>query len=329
VRPDRRGRPHLQDHGRRRLLTDRLLDFGHRAWFRGLDAPRLHVWDRDAADLLRGPAGLDLRPGLLVADVGCGWGYLGHLLLPALSPGGRVDGYDLSEELLALGRRRAKEAGTRGLRFAWGDGCGLDVDDDRYDRAVCQTVLVHQSDPVRVLREMARVVKPGGVVVAIEPDRSLAALSRCADGVTSPEHALDLLAVQRHIEAGTRSFGAGDPGLGLRLPALFAEAGLQAPHAWLNPTLIGGAPPYDPAAEAWRQAELAATEPDAHADAWTAVQPLYEAGGGGPDLWQRTLRGAETARVERRRRLLDGTLASLSTPALIVCVARVGSCVNR
>ena len=97
-----------------------LVDFGQPQWFDRLDSHRRFFWDRAAADLLTGPDGLDLRAGLLVADFGCGWGYLGHLMLPSLSPSGRVDGFDLSEELLDTARKRAKEVGTRQLRFELG-----------------------------------------------------------------------------------------------------------------------------------------------------------------------------------------------------------------
>ena len=302
--------------------TGSLLDFGRGHWFEHLDAMRRFLWDPKALERLVGPSGLDLRAGALVADFGCGWGYLGHLLRHSVAPGGRIDGFDLSEELLDKARRRAREAGARGLRFELGDACGLDVDDNRYDRAICQTVLIHQSDPERVVREMARVVKPGGIVVAIEPDLCLAALSR-RDDLVSDAHLLDLIAVQLHVNAGARACGAGHYTIGGSLPALFASAGLRAPRAWLNPTLCQCTPPYDAAGEQYRQLRLVQSEAQAAAAEWQALRPLFEAGDGDGALWQRTREAAEVVRVERRQRLLDGTCAITCTSALTVCVARV------
>lgn len=305
-----------------RPVTEPLVDFGRPHWFEPPDDRRRFFWDRSAAAALTGPGGLDLRPGLLVCDVGCGWGYLGHLLLPSLSPGGRVDGFDLNEEALDTARRRTREAGARGLRFEPGDACALDLDPDRYDRAVCQTVLIHQSDPLRVLREMARVVKPGGLVVAIEPDLAVAALGR-RDGAASTQQVLDATAVHLHVEVGAARSGAGQYALGGQLPSLFAHAGLESPRAWLNPTLCQCTPPYDAAGEAWRQVLLTRSEAASEDAEWQAIHPLFEAGGGDPALWRRARDGAERARQERRRRLVEGSCAVTSSEHLVVCVGRV------
>ncbi len=202
-----------------------------------------------------------------------------------------------------------------------GDACDLDVEHDRYDRAVCQTVLVHQGDARRILREMARVVKPGGLVVAIEPDLSRGAPIR-QDGIATPEHELDCAAVQRHINAGAQAIGAGDYAVVSRLPALFSSVGLQAPRAWLNPTVIRCAPPWHAAGEAYRQVLLDRSHRGFEAEERQAMRPLFDAGGGDAVLWNRVVEGAEVCRQQRRRQLLAGTYASVVSSVLVVCVAR-------
>ncbi len=272
---------------------------------------------------LCGTGGLDLRPGLQVADLGCGWGYLGHLLLPSIAPGGRIDGFDLDDDALALGRSRARQVGARGLRFEPGAAASLDVDDDRYDRAVCQTLLIHQGDPLRVLQEMVRIVRPGGLVGVIEPDAALADAG-IDDGIETDAQNRDRRAVAAVLRSGAQAVGAGDHGLGARLPELFADAGLQDVRVWLNPTVLRCIPGEHGSAEVWRRVLLRRTEARAFAERWKADHALFVAGGGDPALWERARLGADALRRERRRRLLDGTWAARQSLGLMVCVGRVG-----
>jgi ubiquinone/menaquinone biosynthesis C-methylase UbiE len=118
---------------------------------------------RRSIDLLR------LRAGLSVLEVGCGVGHDALRLAAQVGPAGRVVGIDLSAELITRASQRAAPLGLP-VRFEVGNAQALGFADDSFDAARVDRVLQHLDDPGQAVREMARVVRPGGRVVALEPD---------------------------------------------------------------------------------------------------------------------------------------------------------------
>ena len=108
-------------------------------------------------------------PGLSVLDVGCGTGDSLRMIAERVLPGGRAVGVDVSASLLEVGRTRA---GDQGWSAEWveADAGDLPFDDGEFDSALAERVLQHVEDPAAVLREMRRVIRPGGMVVLAEPD---------------------------------------------------------------------------------------------------------------------------------------------------------------
>jgi demethylmenaquinone methyltransferase / 2-methoxy-6-polyprenyl-1,4-benzoquinol methylase len=128
-----------------------------------------HRWRARAADLAR------VDPGSRVLDVATGTGDLALELARRVAPGGEVVGSDFSEEMLA--RARAKWERARhtslgsveaSLRFEWGDALDLPYESDSFDAATVGFGARNFADLARGLREMARVVRPGGRVVVLE-----------------------------------------------------------------------------------------------------------------------------------------------------------------
>lgn len=99
-----------------------------------------------------------------VLDVGCGTGAFTRRVA-ALLPDSQVTGLDQDAARLAFARR---QGGRPNLDYAEGDLAALPFEDGRFDLAFCRFVLVHVADPGGALREMARVTRPGGRVVAYD-----------------------------------------------------------------------------------------------------------------------------------------------------------------
>ncbi|MFT4297232.1 MAG: methyltransferase domain-containing protein [Micropruina sp.] len=110
-----------------------------------------------------------LRPGLSLLDVGSGPGTITADLARLVAPG-RVVALETSEEIAALTRDGVVAAGGPEVECLVGDVHALDLPDDSFDVVHAHQVLQHLADPVRALREMVRVCRPGGVVAVRDGD---------------------------------------------------------------------------------------------------------------------------------------------------------------
>lgn len=109
----------------------------------------------------------DLRPGLAVLDLGCGWAYGTHW---AREQGGRVAGIDLGLDQLRWARAALPDGLALGLTQA--NAKALPFRDASFDRAVSVEMMEHvfRPDRARVLAEIARVVRRGGRVAISTPN---------------------------------------------------------------------------------------------------------------------------------------------------------------
>ncbi len=103
---------------------------------------------------------LVLPRGIAVLDAGCGTGAM-SAALAARDPSVHITGVDLSEAFIAAARARVPAG-----RFHTGDVTRLGLPDARFDAALSLLVLQFVPDRAAALAEMARVVKPGGLVAA-------------------------------------------------------------------------------------------------------------------------------------------------------------------
>jgi len=114
---------------------------------------------------------LALKSGDRVLELGCGNGTFLPRLATAVGSSGQVLGVDHSQEFIELARRRVNSAGLDRVQLEVADAYQLPFEDASFDAAHCERVLMHLADPTAALRELARVVRPGGRIVAAEPDR--------------------------------------------------------------------------------------------------------------------------------------------------------------
>ena len=121
-----------------------------------------HAWRRRAVDLA------EVAPGDRVLDVATGTGDLALELARRVGPGGSVVASDFSEEMLVHARRKTPDEGSAPVVFEWGNALELPYGDGEFAASTVGFGARNFSDLDQGLREMTRVVRPGGRVVVLE-----------------------------------------------------------------------------------------------------------------------------------------------------------------
>ncbi len=104
----------------------------------------------------------DLREGEIVLDLGSGAGADVLISAHRVAPSGRVIGIDMTDEMLELARCNATEAGVENVEFRKGYLEELPLRDESVDLVISNCVINLSADKLQVLREAARVLRPGG-----------------------------------------------------------------------------------------------------------------------------------------------------------------------
>ena len=153
---------------------------------------------------------LRLRPDESVLSIGCGPGFETAALADEIDGRGRVHGIDTNAAVLARADDRCADRPQ--VSFVRGDATDLPVSDDRYDVAVAKQVYQYVDDIETALRELYRVLAPGGRALVVEKDVD-----------TMMIHSSDCGRMRRAIDAYRK--GVPHPNLGIRLVAALPEAG--------------------------------------------------------------------------------------------------------
>lgn len=157
----------------------------------------------------------------VVVEVGCGSSPLALSMAPRLKAGGRVLGFDINSPARRQAAHGAESSRFTHFGFENGNVYALPIPDAFADLVLCKSLLCILDRPDAAIREMMRVLKPGGFVAAIEP----ASMQEFYD----PEDAAftDLsMRLNRAFHKGWKLRGA-DQRVGLRVPSLFLRAGLR------------------------------------------------------------------------------------------------------
>ncbi len=192
-------------------------------------------------------------------DVGSGIGHWGRRLAGLLRQDATVVGVDRDPLWVETATERADAAGL-GDRFSYTLGSveALPFEDACFDLVTCQTVLMHLADPLQGLREMARVAKPGGLVLVAEPTNVLAPVLLGSITLDEPpERTAQHFRFQLTCHNGKKALGEGDSAIGERMPLLFQQAGLERVELRTNDRTASFVAPYDSPLEQAMREELA------------------------------------------------------------------------
>ncbi len=127
------------------------------------DTMRLAYYDERVIEKMAEVANLD--EGMTVADVGTGTGFVAAGIAPRVK---RIFAVDNSPAMLEVAEKNLGELGVANVELLEGDVTALPLEDASVNAAFANMVLHHAEDPTAMIREMARIVKPGGVVAIVD-----------------------------------------------------------------------------------------------------------------------------------------------------------------
>jgi len=154
-----------------------------------------------------------LKTGMRLLDCGCGPGSISVGLAERVCPGEAV-GIDISPDHLELARKAAEKQAVKNARFELGDVTNMVFPDASFDVVFMNAVLCHLTDPLSALREVHRVLRPGGLVAVRDFDYR--------GRLYWPEET-NFREYLRLLTSLIRCKG-GDPNIGSRLPDLLRQA---------------------------------------------------------------------------------------------------------
>jgi ubiquinone/menaquinone biosynthesis C-methylase UbiE len=111
---------------------------------------------------------LELKPGMVVADIGAGTGYLSRRMAPAVAPGGKVLAVDVQPEMVEMLEASARQQGLTNIQASLGAQDDVKLGSDSVDVAIMVDVYHELAFPYEVLGSIVRALKPDGRVVFVE-----------------------------------------------------------------------------------------------------------------------------------------------------------------
>jgi ubiquinone/menaquinone biosynthesis C-methylase UbiE len=169
-----------------------------------------------------------LAPGQRAIDLGCGPRGALDLMAGRVAPGGSVVGVDADPNHVAAARQFVAEQQLPGVEVLTADARATGLPTGSFDVVHCRTLLITLPEPATVVAEMVRLARPGGWVVALEPDTEY---SMCYP----PNRAFDRIG-----ELFTVAFSrnGADPMLGRKVSELFRHHGLHEVGVDVRPQMF-------------------------------------------------------------------------------------------
>lgn len=159
-----------------------------------------------------------------VIDFGCGYGYLGLVLMSLLPNGSSYTGVDISEELINKGKEIFKELPFN-YKFILSSANNVPEKDDTFDIAICNSVLMHIPEPDAVLAEMKRITKNDGMIITCESNWNAVNALLYIDGIKKSKITdlgfLQILFERIHEKTKT------DGNIGMKMPVIMARNNIK------------------------------------------------------------------------------------------------------
>ena len=110
---------------------------------------------------------ITVRDNNVILDIGCGTGYALGLLASKVKGDGQFYGVDLSEKMVEKAKENLKNAAN--FHFVMANAESIPLQDDFFDIIICTNSFHHYLHPETALREMHRLLKPGGMLYILDP----------------------------------------------------------------------------------------------------------------------------------------------------------------
>jgi ubiquinone/menaquinone biosynthesis C-methylase UbiE len=166
----------------------------------------------------------DIRPGQQIVDVGCGTGDFTRYLARISAGKSKILGIDSNEKSIKAAISDTDKAGlSRRISFRIGDVNRIPLEDGYADITSCRTLLMHLPDPLRAVKEMARITRTGGSVIAVEGGK----MASFYDPDDEEYSRLAERAYSAWVD-GIKMLEGKEFKIGEKLPGIFRKAGLSS-----------------------------------------------------------------------------------------------------
>lgn len=133
-------------------------------WLKTLESPN-RIADQKVDDVI---ARLQLKPGMVVADIGAGTGLFSRTLAKSVAPGGVVYAVDIQQDLLDYINQRDQQEKIRNVRTVLGEFNDPRIPEKNVDLALINDVLHHIENRAAYLAALAKYIKPSGRIAITE-----------------------------------------------------------------------------------------------------------------------------------------------------------------